>query len=74
MGLTKLTLVSPNSTITWYTTGMNTTLTPDEAKEVLVKDQQEKMAQCSKEITEILEKYGFTLQVTHGIQFVPKPA
>jgi len=43
---------------------MDKKITPEEAKKVLQEEMQKKLNECVKEITPILEKYGFALQQT----------
>ena len=46
-------------------------LTSEKAKELLLKEQQENIRKCNEEIQAILKKYGFSLQVNHGMNLVP---
>ena len=47
-------------------------VTAEEAKAVLEAENQKKLADCGKEVSDVLEKYGFSLKIEHMIQIVPK--
>ena len=40
----------------------------EEARKILIKEQQEKQAQCSKEVQAVLDKYGMQLQAVAQVQ------
>lgn len=52
---------------------MEKKISPEEARHILLEEQQKKLNDCVKEITPILEKYGFGLQQTAPlIVLIPK--
>ena len=47
-------------------------ISQEEAERVLKEKEQQKLTDCSNELNEVLNKYGFTLEIAHNIVLVPK--